>query len=69
MADKPRRDPKHRPLRPDKKLSLWPLSVEQAAGAIMDAGPYPQDDGPEQTEDKEKAPPKGRRSVPSSEQS
>jgi hypothetical protein len=54
MAEKPRRDPDDQPpVAPDKKLSLWPLSVEEAVGAILQVPPMPKD--------KEKAPRKGRR--------
>lgn len=59
MTDKPRRDPKDRPLRPDTRLSLAPLSVEEAVKAILQVPPMPKGDEP--AEGKEKAPPKGCR--------
>jgi hypothetical protein len=61
MADKPRRDPKDRPLKSDKRVSLAPLDFERALGGLLAAGPHPKDDKPEPTEGKEKAPPKRRR--------
>lgn len=59
---KPRRNPNDRPLRSEKKVSLAPLSFEGALKGLLQAGPHPQDDETEPTEDKEKTPPKGRRS-------
>jgi hypothetical protein len=41
-----------------KKLSLWPLSVEEAAEAFLRVPPMPKDAKP--AEGKEKAPPKRR---------
>ena len=38
---------------PDKKLSLWPLTVDEAVEAILQVPPMPKDN--------EKAPSKGRR--------
>jgi hypothetical protein len=58
--DKPRRDPNDRPLKSEKKVSI-PLDFEQALKGLLQAGPHPQADEPEPAEDKEKAPPKGRR--------
>jgi hypothetical protein len=58
--DKPRRDPNDRPLKSDKRVSLAPLSFEEALGGILQAGPHPKDDETEQVEDTEKAPRKGR---------
>lgn len=60
-TERPRRDPKDRPLKNDKRVSLAPLDFEQALGGILRAGPHPKDDESEEAEDVEKAPPKGRR--------
>lgn len=61
MTEK-RRDPRDRPLKSDKRVSLAPLDFEQALGGILRAGPHPaKDDEPEQAEGIEKAPPKRRR--------
>lgn len=57
---KPRRDPKDRPLKNDRRVRI-PLDFEQALGGLLRAGPHPKDDEPEQAEGKEKAPRKGRR--------
>lgn len=62
MTEK-RRDPRDRPLKSDKRVSLAPLDFEQALGGLLRAGPHPKDDEPEQVEDTEKAPPKRRRSI------
>lgn len=59
--DEPRRNPNDRPLKSDKRVSLAPLDFEQALKGLMAAGPHPPGDEPESVEDKEKAPPKGRR--------
>lgn len=60
MTEKnPPRDPKDRPLKTDKRVSLAPLDFEQALGGILRAGPHPKGDEPEQ--DAEAAPPKRRR--------
>lgn len=54
MADKPRRDPNDRPLKSDKRVSLAPLSFEQALGGLLAAGPHPaKDDELEQPEQPE----------------
>jgi hypothetical protein len=58
-SQKPRRDPKDRPLKSDKRVRI-PLDFEQALGGILRAGPHPKEDEPELTESKEKAPRKGR---------
>jgi hypothetical protein len=63
----PRRDPKDRPLRDDKRISLYPLTTEEALRGLMAAGPHPKDDKPELTEGKEKAPRQSRRGQPISE--
>jgi hypothetical protein len=60
MSDKPRRDPNERPLKPDKRVRIR-LDFEEALGGLLAAGLHPQDDETEPAEDKEKAPPKGRR--------
>jgi len=52
MADRKPRD--------DKRISLYPLTTEEALRGLMAAGPHPKNDTP--AEGKEKAPRKGRRS-------
>lgn len=50
MAKHPCRDPKDRPLRSDKRVSLAPLDFEQALGGLLRAGPHPKDDEPQPAE-------------------
>jgi hypothetical protein len=58
MAPRQKRESK-KPPRDDKRISLHPLTTEEALRGLMAAGPHPKDDKP--AEGEEKAPRKGRR--------
>lgn len=56
---KSRRDPNDRPIHPETRLSLKPLTVKQAADALLRTPPMPP--GWKPAQDAEAAPPKRRR--------
>lgn len=52
MAEKkPRRDPRDRPLKPEPRLSLKPLNVDDALKAILQVPPMPKGWKPPSGED------------------